>query len=85
MAKVTVYLPDRLAEAVRAVGMNLSNVTRVAAERELAQMRVSSWLSRVALQRAMDVPHGTAFETPCAAHSDHGDGRPAMTTLGRPA
>jgi hypothetical protein len=73
MAKVTVYLPDQLAEAVRASTMNLSNVTRVAAERELIQMRVSSWLSRVAVQRAIDVPYRTALETVRAVHGNPGD------------
>ncbi len=61
MAKVTVYLPDRLAEAVRAAGLNLSNITQVAAERELLRSDVSSWLHRVLFEQTSDVSHHDAL------------------------
>jgi predicted nucleic acid-binding protein len=62
MARVNVYLPDRLADAVRAGGVNLSSVTQVAAERELVRRSTSSWLRRVALQRRPGVTHEMIVE-----------------------
>ena len=62
MARVNVYMPDQLAEAVRAAGMNLSNITQVAAERELARMRVSPWLSRVLFGWSMNVSPEATLE-----------------------
>jgi post-segregation antitoxin (ccd killing protein) len=62
MAKVTVYLPDQLAEAVRAFGLNLSHVTQVAAERELARSRVDVWLTRVITEPRAKVTHDIALQ-----------------------
>jgi hypothetical protein len=62
MARVNVYMPDGLAEAVRAAGMNLSNITQVAAERELARRRVSPWLARVLLGWSTDVSPEATLE-----------------------
>jgi hypothetical protein len=62
MARVNVYMPDSLADAVRAAGMNLSNITQVAAERELARMRVSPWLARVLFGWSMDVSPEATLE-----------------------
>ncbi len=68
MARVNVYLPDGLAEEVRAGGVNLSNLTRVAAERELTRRSTTSWLRRVALQRAAArLTHEVVFDVPAPA------------------
>jgi post-segregation antitoxin (ccd killing protein) len=68
MARVNVYLPDRLAEEIRADGVNLSNLTRVAAERELTRRSTTSWLRRVALQRAAArLTHEVVFDVPAPA------------------
>ena len=72
MARMNVYMPDRLAEAVRAAGMNLSNITQVAAERELARMRVSSWLSRVLFGWSIDVSPEAILQAP--DHQGQSDG-----------
>jgi post-segregation antitoxin (ccd killing protein) len=61
MPKVTVYLPDQLAEAVRASGLNLSHVTQVAAERELARSRVDVWLTRIITEPRSQVTHDMAL------------------------
>lgn len=62
MARINIYMPDELAEAVRAADMNLSNLAQVAAERELAQMRVSSWLSRVLFGRTRNISPEATLE-----------------------
>jgi post-segregation antitoxin (ccd killing protein) len=73
MARVNVYLPDPLVEEVRAAGLNLSQVTQGAVVHELTRTRLSYWLDRVALERAMYVPNEVAFEALVAAR-DSGDG-----------
>lgn len=62
MARINIYMPDELAEAVRAADMNLSNLAQVAAERELARMRVSSWLSRVLFGRTRNISPEATLE-----------------------
>jgi post-segregation antitoxin (ccd killing protein) len=63
MARLNVYLPDEVAADLRAVGLNLSMVTRVAVLRELARYRTQGWLQRVAHERAAAaaVTHEAAF------------------------
>ncbi|HEY6473245.1 MAG TPA: hypothetical protein VIY26_10165 [Acidimicrobiales bacterium] len=51
MARVNVWLPDEVAAAVRAAGLNLSMVTRVAALRELDRQGAERWLRITALRR----------------------------------
>jgi post-segregation antitoxin (ccd killing protein) len=62
MARINVYLPDPLAEAVRASDINLSRLTQVAAERELARRKVEAWRDRVLIERAQGVLHDAALE-----------------------
>ena len=57
VARVNVYLPDELVEELRAAGLNLSMVTRVAVHRELTRSRTDAWLRRVSLERAAVVAH----------------------------
>jgi len=70
MARLNVYLPDEVAAGVRAAGLNLSMVTRVAALGELARLNTRGWLQRVALERTTKVPHETAFGALRAIDSD---------------
>jgi post-segregation antitoxin (ccd killing protein) len=51
MTRVNVWLPDEVAAAVRAAGLNLSMVTRVAALRELDRHHAALWLQLTALRR----------------------------------
>lgn len=64
MARMNIWLPDEVAAGVRAAGLNLSMVTRVAALRELAQQDTERWLRFVALQRmALNaVSHDATFQ-----------------------
>jgi hypothetical protein len=70
MARVNVYLPDDLAAEVRAAGLNLSMVTRVAVLRELALRRTDAWLLRVALERPPAVPHRSILDALRAVDTD---------------
>jgi hypothetical protein len=82
MARLNVYLPDLLADEVRAAGMNLSQVTQGAVVRELTLTRLSFWLDRVALERCMYVPHEVGFEALNVATGHLGDGSVAAAKLG---
>ena len=70
MAQMNVYVPDELASEVRAAGLNVSRLTRVALHQELARRRARSWLQRVALYRATEVSHDTAFGALRAVDTD---------------
>lgn len=63
MARVNVYLPDELAREWRTAGFNISRVTQIAVERELARWKSDMWLRRVAVQRLSGVSHQEAFGT----------------------
>ncbi len=45
MSRVNIYLPDDLAAAVRAAGINLSSLTQEAIRRELARRTTDAWLA----------------------------------------
>ncbi len=45
MPRVNVYLPDDLAAAARAAGLNLSSLTQDAIRRELAARTTDAWLA----------------------------------------
>ncbi len=64
MARVNVWLPDEVAAGVRAAGLNLSMVTRVAALRELDRRGAELWLRMTALRRdaGRAVPQETIHE-----------------------
>jgi post-segregation antitoxin (ccd killing protein) len=44
MARVNVYLPDEMAEAIRPLGWNLSNVLQAAVRERLDTHRIAAWL-----------------------------------------
>ena len=47
MARVNVYLPDDLAEEVRASGINVSQVTQDALRAALSPIRTNLWLDDI--------------------------------------
>ena len=47
IARVNVYLPDDLAEEVRASGINVSHVTQEALRATLSPLRTDRWLDDV--------------------------------------
>jgi post-segregation antitoxin (ccd killing protein) len=57
MARVSVYLPEEVADAAHAAGLNVSLITRVALQRELVRLNHRVWLQRVAWERSDPIPH----------------------------
>ena len=72
MARVNVYLPDELAAAARAAGINVSSLTQEALRQELARRGTDAWLDRVADLRPTRVSHDTALEAVQAARDELG-------------
>lgn len=52
MARVNVYLPDDLAEEVRAAGLNVSALTQEALRSELRRHAMTAWLDELHRRRA---------------------------------
>jgi post-segregation antitoxin (ccd killing protein) len=72
MARVNVYLPDDLAEEVRAAGINVSSIAQEALRHELAGRTTSSWLAEVrGLSRAR-VGHDEALAALHAVRDEMG-------------
>ncbi len=76
MARVNVYLPDDLAEAARAAGLNLSRVTQEALRREFACREGTTWLQRVRRERPAGIPHQLVLSSLDAARQEAGDDWP---------
>jgi post-segregation antitoxin (ccd killing protein) len=60
MARVNVYLPDDLASAARAAGLNLSSLTQEAIKQQLAGRTTDAWLATLDPAQT-PVPHDTAL------------------------
>jgi post-segregation antitoxin (ccd killing protein) len=60
MARVNVYLPDDLASAARAAGLNLSSLTQDAIRQQLAGRTTDAWLATLDPAQT-PVPHDTAL------------------------
>ena len=71
MARVNVYLPDDLASAARAAGLNVSAVAQAALTRALAQAATDTWLEGLAAQPS-SVKHADALEALDAGREDLG-------------
>lgn len=74
MARVTIYLPDELADQARSVGINVSAVSRSAVERELASRGSTEWLDRVAHLPRTEVTHDQVLEAVRASRNEFGGG-----------
>ncbi len=48
MARVNIYLPDELAEAAKATGLNVSRLTQEAIRRKVRTRTLDRWLERTA-------------------------------------
>ena len=72
MARVNVYLPDDLAAAARAAGINVSNLTQDALRQELAARGTDAWLVRIAEMPPTGVTHADALDAVHAAREDFG-------------
>ncbi len=58
IARVNVYLPDELADAIRPLGWNLSQVLQSAVRQQLDSSRLDAWLSRLNPQATGAPGHG---------------------------
>jgi post-segregation antitoxin (ccd killing protein) len=57
MARINVYLPDRLAEAAKDSGLNVSALTQEAVRAALGEARMDAWLDEIANARPTRVTH----------------------------
>jgi post-segregation antitoxin (ccd killing protein) len=74
MARVNVYLPDDLAEASRAAGLNVSRIAQDALRVALDASATSSWLADVRSLPPTSVRHADVIEAVHAARDELGDG-----------
>ncbi|TDE02015.1 type II toxin-antitoxin system CcdA family antitoxin [Jiangella asiatica] len=61
MARLNVYVPDDLAEEVKASGLNVSQVAQQALRQELDRRSAQAWLDRVRRRRPSGVTHDQAM------------------------
>lgn len=69
MPRVNIYLPDDLAAAVRAAGLNLSSLTQDAIRRHLAGRTTDAWLKTLE-PTAAQVTHDDALAALDAAREE---------------
>jgi post-segregation antitoxin (ccd killing protein) len=69
MPRVNIYLPDDLAAAVRAAGLNLSALTQEAVRRHLAGRTTDAWLATIEPTPA-NVTHDDALAALDAAREE---------------
>jgi post-segregation antitoxin (ccd killing protein) len=69
MSRVNVYLPDDLAAAARAAGLNLSSLTQEAIRRELGGRTTDAWLATLEASET-PVPHDAALAAVDAAREE---------------
>jgi len=72
MARVNVYLPDELAAQVREADVNVSALTQVALQTELARTRTDAWLDTVAGLKQIDLPYETVIGALDAGRNEFG-------------
>ena len=77
MARVNVYLPDDLADDVRAAGLNVSAITQDALRGELAGARTTTWLARVRRHRSAGLTHDDVIKGLDDVRADAGDDWPS--------
>lgn len=76
MARVSVYLPDDLAEQARRAGLNLSNITQEALRQRLAGQRTTEWLAQIRQEQPAGVDHESVLAALDAEREDSGDTSP---------
>ena len=62
VARLNVYLPDELAAAAKAAGLNLSAVTQEAVRRSLVARSTDAWLATLGPSPPHQVPHESALD-----------------------
>jgi post-segregation antitoxin (ccd killing protein) len=77
MARVNVYLPDKLAREAHAAGLSISRVTQEALNSVLAHDETDRWLDRLDSLPRANVPPERVLEAIDAARAEFGDRDPA--------
>lgn len=72
MARINVYLPDDLAKAARAEGLNVSNLTQQAVRNALAAAATDHWLATVPRGVDPKVTHEDVIDAIDAAREELG-------------
>jgi post-segregation antitoxin (ccd killing protein) len=72
MARVNVYLPDDLADAARAAGLNVSGITQAALTSALAERDTNRWLDSIARMKPTEITHAQALDALHAARDEMG-------------
>jgi post-segregation antitoxin (ccd killing protein) len=75
MARVNIYLPDELAAASRAAGVNVSKIAQEALRETLPTNRTDAWLDAVARLQTAKVTHEEALAALDAARAELDAGR----------
>ncbi len=73
MARVNVYLPDDLADAARAAGLNVSSIDQEALRDRLRAESTTAWLGLVASLPKIGVCHERIVAALDAARAEQGD------------
>ena len=74
MARVNVYLPDDLAEASRAAGLNVSRIAQDALRAALDAVATRTWIDEVRALPSTGVSHEDALDAVRAARDELDDG-----------
>ena len=72
MARVNVYLPEDLAEAVREAGLNVSGIAQDALVEALSGLDADQWLGEVARLPRTDVTHDSVVDAVDEARAEFG-------------
>ena len=70
MARVNVYLPDELAEEVKAADINVSAVSQAALREALAARRMDAWLDEVRRLPPVDIAHADVLAAVAGAKDE---------------
>ncbi|MGI8727488.1 MAG: type II toxin-antitoxin system CcdA family antitoxin [Solirubrobacterales bacterium] len=72
MARISVYLPDDLAEEMKRADLNVSRLTQAAIRTALAAADTNRWLDRAGSLDETGVTHESAVAAVAAAREDFG-------------
>jgi post-segregation antitoxin (ccd killing protein) len=75
MARVNVYLPDQLAEAVKEAGLNVSGIAQAALAAELSTREADAWLDQVGGLPPTKATHAEVMRALTEARDELGDDR----------
>lgn len=73
IARVNVYLPDELVDAIRPLDWNLSNLLQSAVRERLETLRLDQWLTELRSEPSAAADHGqtlASLEAPAAGKSN---------------